>query len=158
MPNRLEGGPREGNDAARPPLPPAVIVRGLEHAVAVLRAAGAAPVLLLSPPEAARLLGPASWVEMLAAARARVPGTAATGVLDCGGSAGTAQEALAAAADGILFVGGGVQADRLASIAARAGALFLRARPEALDLGSYGAERKLPLWLGARRDRAGGFV
>jgi acyl-CoA reductase-like NAD-dependent aldehyde dehydrogenase len=158
MRRRLEAGQTEGNDGEGHTLPPAVIVRGLDQAEAALRAAGSAPLLLLSPPEAARLLGPAWWVAMLSAARASVPGAAARGVLDCGGSAGTAQEALASGVDGILFTGGVAAARRLASISALAGALFLTARPAALDLGSHGAERKLPLWLGVPRDRTGGFV
>jgi hypothetical protein len=48
----------------------------------------------------------------------------------------------------VLFTGAEAQALRLASIAATQGALLLRAAPTALDLGAYGAVRKLPLWLG----------
>jgi hypothetical protein len=158
MRRRLEAGRGEGNDAGPIALPPAVIVRGLEDARSVLRAAGARPVLLLSPPEAARLLGPAWWVAMLDAARAEVPGATARGVLDCGDAAGMAQEALAAGADGILFTGPEAQARRLASVAAKAGALLLRAKPATLDMGAYGSARKLPLWLGPRRDTGGAFV
>lgn len=158
MSRRLEPGPGKGNAAGDEKLPPAVVVRGLADAALVLRLAGTRPVLLLSPPEAAALLGPAWWVAMVAAARAEVPAAAARSVLECGAAAGTAQEALAAGADGIVFTGPAAQAARLASIAARTGALLLRARPEALDLGDYGAARKLPLWLGARRDSGDAFV
>jgi hypothetical protein len=133
-------------DAAVSPLPPAVVVRGLADAEAVLADAAGRPVLLLSPPEAARLLGPAWWAAMIAAACARHP--AATAVLDCGDGAGLAQAALAEGVRGLVFSGAEGQAARLASIAAQAGVLLLRARPEALDMGAYGALRKLPLWLG----------
>lgn len=125
---------------ARPPVvPPAVIVRGLGDARAVLAAASGRPVLLLSPP-AARLLGPAWWVAMLAEA-----GAAGTpDAFDCGDEAGTAQAALAAGAGGIVFTGEGALAERLAAIAAHRGALFLATTPPALDMGAYGAIRRLP--------------
>jgi hypothetical protein len=148
MPRRLEAARGKSNDAGSHALPPAVIVRGLDQACTVLRAASGRPVLLLSAPEAARLLGPAWWVAMLEAAREEVPGAAARGVLDCGNAAGIVQAALAAGADGVLFTGAEAQALRLASIAATQGAILLRAAPTALDLGAYGAVRKLPLWLG----------
>lgn len=140
-------------DAAVSPLPPAVLVRGLTDAAAVLAAAGARPVLLLSPAEAGRVPGPGWWVAMTGAALAVHPGAAATAVLDCGDAAGLAQAALAemglaAGARGLVFSGPDGQAARLASIAARAGVLLLRARPAALDIGAYGGMRKLPAWLG----------
>ncbi|WP_291299186.1 hypothetical protein [Elioraea sp.] len=125
--------------ALPPDLPPAVIVRGLGDARAVLAAASGKPVLLLSPPEARRL-GPAWWVAMLAEAGAGMPANA----FDCGGEAGTAQAALAAGAGGIVFTGNAALAARLASIAARQGALFLGRAPPALDMGAYGAIRRLP--------------
>jgi hypothetical protein len=128
-------------------LPPAVIVRGRAEAEAVLAAAAGRAVLLLSPPEAARVLGPGWWLAMLAAAEAAHPGSAVTGVLDCGASAGLAQAALAAGARGLVFTGPAAQAARLASVAASSGALMLRARPEALAIGAYGGLRKLPAWL-----------
>lgn len=124
-----------------------MVVRGLGDARAVLAAAAGRPVLLLSPPEAARVLGPAWWVAMIAAAREAHPSPAARDVLDCGDAAGLAQAALAAGARGLVFTGAEGQAERLGAIAAQAGALMLRIRPDALDIGAYGAARKLPLWL-----------
>lgn len=143
-------------DAAVSPLPPAVLVRGLTDAAAVLAAAGARPVLLLSPAEAGRVLGPGWWVAMIATALAAHPGAGATAVLDCGDNAALAQDtlaqdALAQGARGLVFSGPDGQAARLASIAAQAGVLLLRARPAALDIGAYGGMRKLPLWLGQGR-------
>jgi hypothetical protein len=123
------------------------VVHGVADAEAALAAAAGRAVLLLSPPEAARVLGPGWWCAMLAAAEAAHPGTHATGVLDCGASAGIAQAALAAGARGIVFTGPAAQATRLGSVAARTGALLLRARPEALDIGAYGGQRKLAAWL-----------
>lgn len=134
--------PPEGQ-STRPALPPAVIVRGLADARAVL--ALGRPVLLLSPAEAVTVLGPAWWVAMVAAAREG--GGAALDALDCGALAGPAQHALALGAGGIVFTGDDGQAARLASIAAARGALFLPAAPPALDMGAYGAERRLPAWL-----------
>jgi hypothetical protein len=125
-----------------------VLVRGLTDAEAVLAAAGARPVLLLSPAEAGRVLGPGWWVAMTAAALADHPGAAATAVLDCGDAAGLAQAALAEGARGLVFSGPEGQAARLASLAAEARVLLLRARPAALDIGAYGGMRKLPAWLG----------
>jgi acyl-CoA reductase-like NAD-dependent aldehyde dehydrogenase len=125
--------------ALSPDLPPAVVVRGLADARTVLAAAAGRPVLLLSPP-AARLLGPAWWVAMLAEAGAG----AIANAFDCADEAGTAQAALAAGAGGIVFTGDAALAARLASIAARRGTLFLSATPPALDMGAYGALRRLP--------------
>ncbi len=105
-------------------------------------------MLLLSPPEAAVVLGPAWWVAMIAAARDAHPGSAALDALDCGESAGLAQAALAAGARGVVFSGPEAQAARLGAIAAHAGAVMVRSRPDALDIAAYGAARKLPLWLG----------
>ncbi len=120
-----------------------MIVRGLTDARAVL--ALGRPALLLSPPEAVTVLGPAWWVAMVAAARE--DGGAAPDMLDCGSLAGRAQEALALGAGGIVFSGEAGQAAALASIAAARGALFLRFPPPALDMGAYGAERRLAQWL-----------
>lgn len=120
-------------------LPPAVIVRGVADASAVRAAASGRPVLLLSPPEA-RLLGPCWWVAMLAEAGAGGMANA----FDCADEAGTAQAALAAGAGGIVFTGPEAIAARLASLAARQGALFLAKAPPALDMGAYGAIRRLP--------------
>jgi hypothetical protein len=130
-------------------LAPCVIVRGLGDVRAVLEAAGTRPVLLLSPPAAVALLGPAWWVAMIGEARTAAPGTAARDLLDCGDLAGPAQEALALGAGGIVFSGPEAQARRLAEIAKAQGALCLRAAPPALDMGAYGAARRLPLWLAA---------
>lgn len=132
-----------------------MVVRGLGEAAAVLAAAAGRPVLLLSPPEAARVLGPAWWVAMIAAARQAHPAPAARDVLDCGEAAGLAQAALAAGARGLVFSGPAGQAARLGDVAAAAGALMLRTRPDALDIGAYGGLRKLPLWLGQGDEGAG---
>ncbi len=138
--------PLPGGQSRRSSLPPAVIVRGAGDARTVL--ALGRPVLLLSPPEAVRLLGPAWWVAMIAASREA--GSSALDALDCGALAGAAQEALALGAGGIVFSGDARQAVALASIAASRGALFLRSAPRALDMGAYGAERRLPSWLATR--------
>jgi len=149
MPEKLEAARCGGNGGAADVLAPAVIVRGLADAVRVLAAAGGRPVLVLAPPEAARLLGPSWWVALARAARAEAgAGAAARFVLDCGAKAGIAQEALSLGAEGIVFTGPAAQAARLASVAGKAGALLLAGAPPALDMGAPGAPRRLAAWLG----------
>ena len=73
---------------------PAVIVNGLDDAVAALRAARGAPVTLLSAPGAALFAGCLWWREVVRQAREAVPVGDVRDVLDCADAGGLAVSAL----------------------------------------------------------------
>ena len=136
-PPRQAGEGREENDA-QAGSPAAFVVHSLAHAVAALEAAVAAgrEAVLLSAAEAGISAGPGWFRELIAAARAAVPGASPAAYLDCGDDAGAAQAAIRAAVDGIVFTGSADVATRLAAIAVAQGARFATIRPDiALDLG-----------------------
>ncbi len=135
-------------------LPRAVTVHGVGHARVALAAAEAVgrSVLLLSGPGAGGYAGALWWRGVVAAALAERPGTATADALDCGDQAGRALEALAAGC-GIVVLG---PCPAFASVVARAGgAVVLAARPESLDLGARGSERRLAGWLGGQDPHPG---
>lgn len=121
-------------------LPPAVTIYGVEHARAAL--APRRPVTLLSPPGAALSAGCGWWRALIAAA-----GTDGPDVLDCAGAPGRALEALMIGCRGLVLLPCPAW-DSVEERAAACGATLLRARPEALDLGWPGAERRIAAWLG----------
>lgn len=127
----------------------AVIVHGLEDAVAALAAAAAAGcgVTLLSAPGAAGYAGFGWWRALVGAARAAVPDVPVEDVLDCGDLAGFAVEALHAGCPAVVFTGNDAQAGQLAALAEACGARMLRGAPPALDLALPGARRRLAAWL-----------
>lgn len=127
----------------------AVIVHGLEDAVAALAAAAASGcgVTLLSAPGAAGYAGLGWWRALVAAAREAAPGVAVEDLLDCGDLAGIAVEALHAGCRAIVFTGNVAQAEQLGALAEACGARMLRSAPPALDLALPGARRHLPGWL-----------
>jgi hypothetical protein len=132
-------------------LPPAVLVRHLEDAIASLQAARAMrrPVTLLSPDEAALWLGP-GWLVAIAKEAAKAePGAKCRTLLDCADRPDLAQAALRQGTDAIIFTGAPKVAAKLADIAAAYGAVFLRKRPAALELArTRSPADALRQWLG----------
>lgn len=118
-----------------PALPPAVLVHGLDDALAAVAAAAETgrAVALLSAPAASAHAG-ALW---LLALRRRVldghPTAEAIAILDCDDRAGDVQGAVAAGITHLVFTGRPDVAARLADIAESRGAVLLTARPAALD-------------------------
>jgi len=118
---------------------PRLIVHNLAQAEAALRAAAecGTPVILESPPDAARYLGAPYFRAMIEAARAAVPAAEWESVLDCGDAPGLALEAIR---QGVRAVRLAAEADvfaRVADIAAQSGVRIEIGPPPvgALDLG-----------------------
>ena len=134
------------------PLPPAILVRHLEDAIAAFEVARTLkrPVTLLSPEAGALWLGP-GWLVAVAREAARaVPGAKCRTLLDCADRPDLAQAALRDGTDAILFTGPARMATKLAEIAAAYGAVFLTQRPPALELARQRSPADaLRHWLGA---------
>ena len=133
-------------------LPPTVLVRHLEDAIACLQAATALkrPVTLLSPSDAALWLGPGWLVAVARKAAKAAPGAKCRTLLDCADRPDLAQAALRDGTDAILFTGRPRIAAKLADIAAAYGAAFLTRRPPALELARQRSPGDaLRHWLGA---------
>jgi hypothetical protein len=125
----------------------AVIVNGLDDAVAVLRAARGAPVTLLSAPGAALFAGCLWWREVVRQAHDIVPGSAAADVLDCADASGLALSALRLGQTAIVLYDDAPGHAAVVAIAANLGARVFPAAPPALDLSRRGAARRLDAWL-----------
>lgn len=128
-------------------LPPAVIVHGLDMAQAVLAAAGGRPFTLLSGEGAGAYAGVLWWQALIAAARVSAPDADFHDVLDCGGAAGRALEALRAGQKLLVLRAAPAVWDDVAGRASGLGATLLADAPPALDLASRQAARALPAWL-----------
>lgn len=118
------------------PLPRAIVVHSLAHAVAALEAAervGAA-VTLLSPPDFTAYGGSGFFDAIVRRARIKVPAAKSEAVIDCGNAPGLALGALRAGAKAVCFRGRKLVREKIASIAAAHGARLLTVRPRALDL------------------------
>jgi hypothetical protein len=124
---------------------PAVVVHGLVHARQALRPGW--PVTLLSGEAAAGYAGCLWWRELVAAARAAHPATAALDVLDCGAAPGHAMAALRVGQRLLVLDPACPAYPAVVSAATPLGAVVLPARPPALDLGVPGARRRLAGWL-----------
>lgn len=124
---------------------PAVVVHGL--AQARLAVASGRPVCLLSAPGAAMFAGCAWW----RALAGRVQAEFVRDILDCGDSPGRAMAALRIGQVRLVLDPACTAFAAVAGAAASLGAVVLTERPEALDLGERGAERRLEAWL-ARGD------
>ncbi len=129
-------------------LPPAVIVHGLRMAQAALATAAGRPVTLLSGEGAGAYVGVAWWQALVAGAAA-LPDACFRDVLDCGGAAGRALEALRAGQRLIVLRADPVVWQDLAWRAAAVGATLLADAPPALDLADRRAWRGLDAWLAA---------
>ncbi len=126
---------------------PAVIVNGLDDAVAALRAARGAPMTLLSAPGAALFAGCLWWREVVCQAHEIVPGSGATDVLDCADASGLALSALRIGQKAIVLLEAAPGHAVVVAIAENLGARVLSAAPPALDLSRRGAARRLDAWL-----------
>lgn len=127
----------EGKSLNEPgPAAPVFVVHALSHAVTVLEAAAARPVILVSAPDAGIYAGPGWFKALIDTARTAAPNATFKAILDCGDDAGAAQGAIRAGIDAVIFTGRIDVAERLAAIAAASGAQLLSTRPEPLlDLG-----------------------
>lgn len=112
---------------------PAIVVHGLDHALAAL--GPGRPVLLLSAPGAGCFAGGPWWRALIARAREAHPGTPVTDLLDCADSAVAALAALRAGQRRIILAACAPSRQRIAAAAAEIGAALLERRPTALDLG-----------------------
>jgi hypothetical protein len=126
---------------------PAVIVNGLADAVAVLRAARGAPVMLLSAPGAALFAGCLWWREVVRQAREAVPDSDAADLLDCADAAGIALSALRVGQKAIVLAEDAPGRAAVVAVARRMGASVLADAPPALDLADSGTARRLAAWL-----------
>jgi hypothetical protein len=126
---------------------PAVIVNGLDDAVAALRAARGAPITLLSAPGAALFAGCLWWREVVRQARAIVPDADANDVLDCADAGGLAVSALRIGQPAIILHDDAPGHAAVVAIAAGLGAEVLVVAPPALDMAERGAARRLEAWL-----------
>jgi hypothetical protein len=126
---------------------PAVIVNGLDDAVAVLRAARGAPATLLSAPGAPLFAGCLWWRAVVRRALEAVPGSDAADVLDCADAGGLAVSALRIGQRSIVLYPAAPGHAAVIAIAADCGAAVLPAPPPALDLAARGAARLLEAWL-----------
>jgi hypothetical protein len=126
---------------------PAVIVNGLDDAIAVLRAARGAPVTLLSAPGAALFAGCMWWREVVRQARETVPDSDVADVLDCADAGALAVSALRMGQKAVILADGTTARAAVVAIAATCGATVVAVAPPALDLGQRGAMRRLGPWL-----------
>ncbi len=128
-------------------LPPAVVVHSLGMAQAVLATAAGRPVTLLSGEGAGAYAGVAWWQALVAAAEAGAPGARLCHVLDCGGAAGRALEALRAGQKLLVLRAEPAVAEDLAARGAALGAAVLPVAPLSLDLAHMRDWRNLDSWL-----------
>jgi hypothetical protein len=126
---------------------PAVIVNGLNEAVAALRASRGAPITLLSAPGAALFAGCLWWRELVRHAKGIVPSGEVSDVLDCADAGGLALSALRVGQRRIVLHDDAPGFAAVAAIAAELGATVLTSAPPALDLAERRAARRLESWL-----------
>lgn len=133
-----------------------IVVHEFGHAVAALTAAQAhnRAVTILSAAGAARSAGAGWWRELVAQARASVPGQAAVWVLDCADEPGMALAALRDGVEAIALEAGEPIWSRVEQIAAQSNARLLRVdRAGALDLAaSNNPQRDCNLYLSKAPD------
>ncbi len=133
---------------------PAVIVHGLDQALAAARAAArlGTGVCLRSGPAAAGYAGAAWFAEVVRAARSAHPGVRIDAVLDCGDSPGLALAAFRRSVEAVRFAGPPAVREKLDSLAAACGARLDEDPAPALDLaGEDDPEAACRAWLAARR-------
>lgn len=124
---------------------PAVIVHGVADARAAL--IPGLPVTLLSAPGAAVFAGCLWWREVIVAARAGHPDTAATDILDCADASGMAMGALRSGVCRLVLWPNAPGWNSVAAITERQGGFVLPGAPPALDLAERNALRRLHAWL-----------
>ncbi|HEY1931020.1 MAG TPA: hypothetical protein VGG99_03330 [Acetobacteraceae bacterium] len=124
---------------------PAVIVRGLEDARLAL--SEGRPVTLLSAPGAALYAGCGWWRALVRQARAEFPDVAVADVLDCADGSGHALAALRIGQSWLVLARAAPGWGEVAAVAAAQGGGVLDTAPQALDLATRGAARRLHDWL-----------
>lgn len=132
--------------------PPAIVVHGLDHALAAARAAAAlgCAVRIRSGPAAAGYAGAAWFAEIARAARRAHPDVRIDAVLDCGDSPGLVLAALRRSVEAVLFTGSPVLRGKLEALAAASGARIESEAAPALDLaGEEDPETACRAWLAA---------
>ena len=118
------------------------------HCAVAAAAALGVPVTLLSAPGAAGYAGAGYFQALVADARARHPGIAVTGILDCGTAAGHVMGALRQGLTHLRFTGDAARAEKLQAMAAAQGATLLTGDIAALDLAQVDdAQSACRAWL-----------
>ncbi len=114
----------------------AIMVHELAHAVAALAAAKrhGAPVLIVSAPGAVRSGGAGWWRELVAQARAKVPGTDAESLLDCADEPGMALAAIREGVEAVALSGDEDMLRRVGDIARQSGVTLCGPVEADLDL------------------------
>lgn len=133
---------------------PAIVVHGLDHALAAARAAEAlgVAVCLWSGPAAAGYAGAAWFAEVVRAARRAHPDVRIDAVLDCGDSPGPVLAAFRRSVETVLFTGPPALRQKLEAIAEASGARVEYESAPALDLaGEEDPEAACRAWLAAAR-------
>ncbi len=113
--------------------------------MAAAQTAGRA-VVLVSAPWAAAFAG-CGWWRALVTLATDGTGVACMDLLDCGDGAGLAMAALRLGQRGIILAAETPGAARVCGAAAAVGARVLTVRPDCLDLGQPGADRRLAAWM-----------
>ena len=134
--------------------PRAIVIHGLDHALAASRAAEAlgAAVCLRSGPAAAGYAGAAWFAEVVGAARRAHPDVRIDAVLDCGDAPGLVLAAFRRSVETVLFTGSPALRQKLESIAEASGARVEYEAAPALDLaGEENPEAACRAWLAAAR-------
>jgi hypothetical protein len=133
----------------RPGTPPqdahAIVIHGLQHALAALRPG--LPVILLSAPDAGAFAGSGWWRALIDAAIAAHPDTPCSDILDCGAAPGAAMAALRQGQRRLILSADCPAYPAVSAAAAVCGAQVLAVRPTALDLAQPGAEGLLKAYL-----------
>ena len=134
--------------------PRAIVVHGLGHALAAVRAAEAlgVAVCLRSGPAAAGYAGAAWFAEVVRAARRAHPDVRIDAVLDCGDAPGLVLAAFRRSVEAVLFTGSPASREKLEAIAEASGARVEYESAPALDLaGEEHPEAACRAWLAAAR-------
>ncbi len=134
--------------------PPAIVIHGLDHALAACRTADAlgTGVCLRSGPAAAGYAGAAWFAEVVRAARRVHPDVRIDAILDCGDSPGLVLAAFRRSVEAVLFTGSPALRKKLEAIAEASGARVESEAAPALDLaGEEDPEAACRAWLAAAR-------
>jgi hypothetical protein len=133
----------------RPGTPPqdahAIVIHGLDHALAALRPGIA--VTLLSAPGAGVFAGSGWWRALIDAAMAAYPDIPCNDILDCADAAGAAMAALRQGQRRIILSADCPAFPAVSAAAAACGAEALSVRPAALDFAQPGAVGLLKAYL-----------
>ncbi len=120
----------------------AVIIHGRDQALFALQAApGTRRLVLLSAESAACFMGPLWWSALMDSLQAEILEARATGMLDCGASAGRCMEALRIGLRRLVLSRACPQFETVRLRAKALGAELVAERPASLDLASLDTRR-----------------